>query len=256
MILQGLVYAISAEPNKAKDDPEVDMRGVPLEYKTLADGQNSLGWYNLWYGRYHLEWDRYQRRYLTLVGETDEEPTGEPKWIRAITLTIWRHCHIRWTIRCDTQYSESPTNNFKREQILHQIQTLYTMKDRLLQQHQYMFNTTLEEWASLPTTHLSEWILKYKPVIKKCLNTAKLQLKKNSSDIRKFYPSTAHIPVTTSTTTRRQYTTTLLGIRLEATREVALYPSFPEADPTTQRSPGSPKSPGCPKRTWHQKVLN
>ena len=208
MILQGLVYAISAEPNKAKDDPEVDMRGVPLEYKTLADGQNSLGWYNLWYGRYHLEWDRYQRRYLTLVGETDEEPTGEPKWIRAITLTIWRHCHIRWTIRCDTQYSESPTNNFKREQILHQIQTLYTMKDRLLQQHQYMFNTTLEEWASLPTTQLSEWILKYKPVIKKCLNTAKLQLKKNSSDIRKFYPSTAHIPVTTSTTTRRQYTTT------------------------------------------------
>ena len=145
MILQGLVYAISAEPNKAKDDPEVDMRGVPLEYKTLADGQNSLGWYNLWYGRYHLEWDRYQRRYLTLVGETDEEPTGEPKWIRAITLTIWRHCHIRWTIRCDTQYSDSPTNNFKREQILHQIQTLYTMKDRLLQQHQYMFNTTLEE---------------------------------------------------------------------------------------------------------------
>jgi hypothetical protein len=37
MILHGLVYAISAEPNNKEkddpDDPEVDMRGVPLEYK-------------------------------------------------------------------------------------------------------------------------------------------------------------------------------------------------------------------------------
>eukprot|EP00978_Attheya_sp_CCMP212_P018265 scaffold49697_cov62-Attheya_sp.AAC.5 len=78
------------------------------------------------------------------------------------------------------------------------------MKERLLQQHQYMFNTTLEEWESLPTTQLSEWILKYKPVIKACLNTAQLQLKENSSDIRKFYPSTATIPATKSKTTRRK----------------------------------------------------
>ena len=92
LILQGLVYAISAEPSK-EPDPVTDIRDIPYEYKYLADAQNSLGWYNLWYGRYHLEWDRYQRRYLTLVGETDDEPTGEPKWIRAVTLTIWRHCH-------------------------------------------------------------------------------------------------------------------------------------------------------------------
>eukprot|EP00978_Attheya_sp_CCMP212_P032837 scaffold129908_cov79-Attheya_sp.AAC.1 len=110
----------------------------------------------------------------------------------------------RWKIRCDTQYSDSLASNFKREQIIHQIQTLYTMKDRLLQQHKYMFNTTLEEWESLPTTQLSEWILKYKPVIKACLNTAQLQLKQKSSDIRKFYPSTATIPATKSTTTRRK----------------------------------------------------
>eukprot|EP00978_Attheya_sp_CCMP212_P037531 scaffold177955_cov71-Attheya_sp.AAC.1 len=103
-----------------------------------------------------------------------------------------------------SQYSDSLASNFKREQILQQIQTLYTMKERLLQQHQYMFNTTLEEWESLPTTQLSEWILKYKPVIKACLNTAQLQLKENSSDIRKFYPSTATIPATKSKTTRRK----------------------------------------------------
>ena len=82
------------------------------------------------------------------------------------------------------------------------------MKNRLIQQHQYMFNTTLEEWESLPTTQLIKWILKYKPVIKACLNTAQLQLKQNSSDIRKFYPSTAKIPATKSTTTRCRTTVT------------------------------------------------
>eukprot|EP00978_Attheya_sp_CCMP212_P018144 scaffold49265_cov79-Attheya_sp.AAC.1 len=147
-------------------DPVTDIRDKPYEYKNLAYAQNSLGGYNLWYGRYHLEWDRYQRRYLTLVGETDDEPTGEPKWIRAVTLTIWRHCHVRWKIRCDTQYSDMEASNFKREQILHQLQTLYTTRDQLLQQHQYMFITTLEEWEKLSTTQVSEWILKYKPVIK------------------------------------------------------------------------------------------
>eukprot|EP00978_Attheya_sp_CCMP212_P030999 scaffold115855_cov34-Attheya_sp.AAC.3 len=78
------------------------------------------------------------------------------------------------------------------------------MKERLLQQHQYMFNTTLEEWESLPTTQLREWILKYKPVIKACLNTAQLQLKENSSYIRKFYPSTATILATKSKTTKHK----------------------------------------------------
>eukprot|EP00978_Attheya_sp_CCMP212_P010158 scaffold24367_cov73-Attheya_sp.AAC.2 len=70
LILQGLVAAISDEPSQ--QDPVIEIRDVPHEYKHLADAQNALGWYHLWYGRYHLEWDRYQRRYLTLVGETDE----------------------------------------------------------------------------------------------------------------------------------------------------------------------------------------
>eukprot|EP00978_Attheya_sp_CCMP212_P048226 scaffold489235_cov142-Attheya_sp.AAC.1 len=82
------------------------------------------------------------------------------------------------------------------------------MQDIPPQQHQYMFNTTLEDCESLTTTQLSEWILKYKLVIKACLNTAQLQLKQNSSDIRKFYPSTATIPATKSKTTRRRTTVT------------------------------------------------
>eukprot|EP00978_Attheya_sp_CCMP212_P008651 scaffold20328_cov53-Attheya_sp.AAC.3 len=75
LVLQGLVYAILEEPNK--EDPVTEIQDILYEYKYLADAHNSLGWYNLWYGRYHLKWDRYQRQYLTLVGETDEEPKLE-----------------------------------------------------------------------------------------------------------------------------------------------------------------------------------
>jgi hypothetical protein len=70
-----------------------------------------------------------------------------------------------------------------------------------------MFNTTLEDWEKLPITHLSEWILTYyKLVIEACLNTAKLQLKQNSSDFRKFYLTMANIPATTGNTTRKRTT--------------------------------------------------
>eukprot|EP00978_Attheya_sp_CCMP212_P013961 scaffold35303_cov37-Attheya_sp.AAC.1 len=42
LILQGLVYAISAEPSK-ESDSVTEIRGIPYEYKYLADAQNSLG---------------------------------------------------------------------------------------------------------------------------------------------------------------------------------------------------------------------
>lgn len=96
-----------------------------------------------------------------------------------------------------SQFSDIQVNTFKHEQLIQHIQALYTMKPILLQHHQYVLTTMMiEERDSQSTTQLSEWKLKHNPVTKACLNTAKLQLMLKSSDIRKFYPSTAKLPAT------------------------------------------------------------
>eukprot|EP00978_Attheya_sp_CCMP212_P024970 scaffold79426_cov35-Attheya_sp.AAC.1 len=130
------------------------------------------------------------------MSKKNEDPTREPKWIRAFILTIWQHCDTRWTNRCDTQYSDAQKYTYKREQLLHQISTLYSKEDQILVQDQYIFQTPLEEWETKSTSQIAEKILKYKPVIKQCLALARKQLKQHATDIRHFYPTTtAQLPV-------------------------------------------------------------
>jgi hypothetical protein len=201
ILYQGLAFAIAAEltgkpqPGKIYDIPE--------SYRSLVEAQDHLGWQQLWYGRFPIEWDWFQRKYTKDISEYDNDPTGEPKWLRATILTIWQHCHTRWLERCNNQFKHT-NETFKREQLLQQIQALYSIQDRILQRDQYMFKTPLEEWAEKPILSLEEWLHKNKAVIKQCLTNAKKQLKLNGSDIRKFYPSTKDTPVTTHKEARRR----------------------------------------------------
>eukprot|EP00978_Attheya_sp_CCMP212_P017822 scaffold48032_cov41-Attheya_sp.AAC.1 len=51
-------------------------------YKVLIKAQERIGWRQLHYGRYVLEWDQCQRRYITIT--TGNPVTGEPQWIREV----------------------------------------------------------------------------------------------------------------------------------------------------------------------------
>jgi hypothetical protein len=158
----------------------------------------------MWYGRFLVEWDWHQRRYTQNLSAYDNSPTGEPKWLRAIILTIWLHCHARWLERCNHQYGAS-TSGFRRSQLQQQIQVLYSRSDQLLAHDQHIFQIPIADWTNKTTTQMEDWLLQYTPVIKQCLSTAKLQLKNNSSDIRKFLlPTTADQPVVQPTPRRRR----------------------------------------------------
>eukprot|EP00978_Attheya_sp_CCMP212_P043419 scaffold283137_cov66-Attheya_sp.AAC.5 len=51
-------------------------------YKALIKAQERIGWRQLHYGRYVLEWDQCQRRFTTFT--TENPVTGEPQWIREV----------------------------------------------------------------------------------------------------------------------------------------------------------------------------
>ena len=194
LIYQGLEISIADELTEY--GVECELQNIPQEYKSLVEAIDNAGIFQLWYGRFPIEWDWYQRRYLKKLSKKNIEPTGEPKWIRAVTLTIWNHCYQRWRYRCDHQYSDTKTNGFKHDQLLLQIQTMYATQDKILQSEQYIFQTPLQDWNEKTTSQLEDWITKYKPIISQSLRLAKKHTKQNTQDLRKFYTSTAKLPVT------------------------------------------------------------
>lgn len=197
MIYQGIEFAM--DPLSTADN---QINDIPDEYSTLIEAQRKLGWTQIWYGRFALEWDRYQRRYLQLMHPNDKEPSGEPKWIRATILTIWRHSHSRWLERTKNQYGNQQTSNFRHDQLLQQIEALYAHQPNILVRDQYMFQTPLEDWKDKNTHQREDWLTKNRPVIKKCIIMAKRQLENNASDMRGYYPTTAKRTTHTTPTNR------------------------------------------------------
>jgi hypothetical protein len=197
LIYQGIQLAMDPQSTKG-----TTMDNVPEEYDPLIQEQGNLGWTQLWYGRFAIEWDRYQRRYLKLVYPTEKEPSGEPKWLRAVILTIWQHAYVRWIERTNHQYGTNQTSNFRHDQLLQQIEALYAHQPNILVQDQYMFTTTIEDWKDTTTHQREDWLNKYRPVIKKCITMAKRQLEKNASDMRGYFPTTAKLPILPSTKRR------------------------------------------------------
>ena len=45
-----------------KNGVDCELHDIPQEYKSLVDAINTAGIYQLWYGRFPIEWDWYQRR--------------------------------------------------------------------------------------------------------------------------------------------------------------------------------------------------
>jgi hypothetical protein len=162
LIYQGLDISVADELKE--DGVECELQGIPPEYTNLVEAINNAGIYQLWYGRFPIEWDWYQRRYLRKLSDCDTEPTGEPKWIRAVILTIWQHCYQRWRARCDHQYGQTQTTGFKHDQLLIQITSMYTMQDHILSSEKYIFQTPIDDWKDKTTNQLEDWLTKYTPV--------------------------------------------------------------------------------------------
>jgi hypothetical protein len=73
VIYQGINYATEVKP--PGPDDEVRQINILEDYTSLIEAQNDIGWYQMWHGRWALEWDYHQQRYIKL---TAKDPTQEP----------------------------------------------------------------------------------------------------------------------------------------------------------------------------------
>ena len=156
-------------------------------YETLIEAQTKIGWKQIRYGRYALDWDYAQRRYSTEV--LGIEATGEPKWIRAVIRATLVHYKSRWLTRNELLHGKDPTQvtSAVTKSALHaRIEALYTHEQNVLVQDRFPFATPIEEWKDKTANQMKQWLRSNQPHIKICLTLAKKQNKLHTKDIRSY----------------------------------------------------------------------
>ena len=89
-------------------------------YRPLAAQQNTLGWEQLWNGRWALRW------VTSLLGDKPWSRAKRLKWIRASRLEIDRYLHNCWKERA--LLTAEDKHQLHKESLLSQIESLYSRK--------------------------------------------------------------------------------------------------------------------------------
>ena len=172
-------------------------------YSELLLEQDEIGWNQLLLGRYGIKWDQCQRRYLE--NKHQKPITGEPKWIRNVIRETWKYQKARWSARNEELHGTSNGPNSSaatKLALLTRIRTLYTHEMTLLQQDRVPFNIEIEDWEHKTCSAMQQWLTRNTPFIRHALKIAKIQLKTNASDIRRFMPNAPILKTTTKSRTK------------------------------------------------------
>ncbi len=178
----------------------------PLErYTALILSQRSIGWSSLHHGRFSLEWDRHQRRYLYTQGE--DPSSFEPVWICSTILAILHHHHARWLQRNSLLHPTTTSNVAERNQLLMRITALYSHAPYLLQADQHCFNIPLPDWKTRSVYDMKRWLRTHTDHIRECRRQADCHTRQHTRDIRTYIPPTPHSRTQTCSTTPSNVTT-------------------------------------------------
>ena len=158
-------------------------------YMKLINEQRRIGWKQLRYGRWSRKWAEYQYRYQYIMrkeGETRTEPDEYPKWIGAVIQELWKHQRRRWNNRNQQAYNTEKPNP-TRINCLKKIKALYSKRNKLQHQDQFIFEILIEQWETQSVTQMKGWIKRNKPYIKHCVKMEYELVKLNASDITKYF---------------------------------------------------------------------
>ena len=215
IIQQGLSYPYGLTPQVlCQTNPLFPV----IDYLHLLHAQTAIGWTHIHYGRFSLEWDRHQRRYLYEQGY--EHPSTEPTWLRNIIQSILIHHHARWLYRNKLLHPTSSADVTERNQLYDRIRALYAHEPFLQTNDKYCFSLTLLEWETRTTYEMKRWLQIHTTYIRECRRQANKQDRLRIRDIRTYFSS---VPNT------RQHETTEHTPTISTTQPIrALNPLVPQ----------------------------
>ena len=139
----------------------------------VYDSQSEIGWIQIMYGRFVLQWSRSQDRYYHT--HPHKRQTGQA-WTIAMCRTIFTWYPNYWSTRNTIKHGTDITSRkaITRERTLNEMAALYNLKDEVLARDRDIFYDTIDQHINkAATSQLQNWISTWRPTILTSVKHAK-----------------------------------------------------------------------------------
>jgi hypothetical protein len=168
--------------------PPPALAQYPPQYHCLLTNQATIGWDQVYRGRWSTEWIRLQTEYQAHQGQNSKATS----WILGLSRLLVDQWLLAWKLRNEQRHGDDQNRHSKlRAQIIHsQMQELYTFQQQVLPCDRSIFHESLEAHllqSSLDA--LESWINTYQEAIVHASVTHALQWGRLRNRILDEYPT-------------------------------------------------------------------
>jgi hypothetical protein len=183
--------------NQWLSDRPIHLSGFPSLYDALISKQYVVGWDQLLFGRFVLEWSELQETFLSTLPKRETHHSGKT-WVSGVNQIIWKHVYDTWEIRNAAQHGidAGSRETALTEMAIKQTAALYEVRDQVLPRDYDLFYASLEDHhLQEPTSRgLNQWLSTWQPVILQSVKKAAKLGTRGLASIRQFFQPTRAIP--------------------------------------------------------------
>ena len=177
----------------------------PKKFHRLIRLQNTIGWRQLFLGRFVSEWARLHddhtfnaaRNPTLLISKGTYKRTGD-QWCQDITSVLWAQWTIVWALRNAVIHGKDEISRRQRreQEDLRQLRQLYSQKQLLEPSVQNLLFETVEEHEQLPAYSINNWLAIHAGLLKQSVQQASARAIQGVRSIRHYFSnSTVHTTI-------------------------------------------------------------
>ncbi len=146
--------------------------------RALVISQNTIGWQQLFKGRFSLHWTRLQDRYILEDPKLDHEKQSGERWLKLILHHLWSQLWQVWLIQnADLHGREKDEKETKRlDKLRPRAIALYSKQALLFTCDKPIFELPILERLKLNSRELETWVRLVTPTVKRALADAEQHL--------------------------------------------------------------------------------
>lgn len=160
----------------------IQLRHYPVKYHALIRTQNSIGWDQLYRGRWCQHWAVLHTDYIQSPQDSPSM-TGRT-WVRSLGRLLIDRWLILWSLRNEQRHGADQQNQSRihKERVTEELTALYSQKDRVCPSDRHIFyeNIQMHVQQHPSTAALEDWINTHKTAIKASADqAARLGIQRN-----------------------------------------------------------------------------
>jgi hypothetical protein len=166
------------------------LAAYPAAYRRLVREQATLGWHQLFNGRWSTKWARLHDRYLIrLIDPIPNNLTGT-KWTSTFIDLLWRRFRTHWDNRNGKVHGIDTSTRFqaRRKKVHRELRAVYTLRQDMRHCDRTVFHDTVEAHLDAqPVWAIQNWLKIHVPMAKHSIKEAARLAVRNVRTITSYF---------------------------------------------------------------------